>query len=95
MAKDELGVNPEYQIPDELWERMESMLPSPKPKKKAGRSVARRRTGYFQARLIPRSRAPFELWVFLGSWGEDTIGDERHEASNSYLTVSYKIRFAT
>jgi putative transposase len=37
MAKDELGVNPEYQIPDELWERMESMLPSPKPKKKAGR----------------------------------------------------------
>ena len=27
----------EYQIPDELWERIRPLLPEPKPKKKAGR----------------------------------------------------------
>lgn len=27
----------EYQIPDELWERIEPLLPPPKPKKKSGR----------------------------------------------------------
>jgi putative transposase len=37
MAKDELGVDPEYQIPDELWERIKPLLPLPKPKKKQGR----------------------------------------------------------
>ena len=37
MARNELGVNPEYQIPDELWERIKSLLPSPKAKKKPGR----------------------------------------------------------
>jgi putative transposase len=32
-----LGVAPEYQIPDELWERIRTLLPEPKPKKKSGR----------------------------------------------------------
>jgi len=37
MAENELGVDPEYQIPDELWERIKPLLPLPKPKKKQGR----------------------------------------------------------
>ena len=37
MADDGLGVDPEYQIPDELWERIKPLLPAPKPKKKPGR----------------------------------------------------------
>ena len=37
MADESLGVGPEYQIPDELWERIESLLPPPKLKKKPGR----------------------------------------------------------
>lgn len=37
MAQEDLGVSPEYQIPDELWERIEPLLPPPKPKKKLGR----------------------------------------------------------
>jgi len=37
MAENEMGVNPEYQIPDELWERIRPLLPLPKPKKKQGR----------------------------------------------------------
>ena len=31
------GVVPAYQLPDELWERIQPLLPPPKPKKKAGR----------------------------------------------------------
>lgn len=31
------GVAEEYQIPDELWARIEPLLPAPKPKKKSGR----------------------------------------------------------
>ena len=34
---DDYGVAPEYQLPDELWERIKQLLPPPKPKKKAGR----------------------------------------------------------
>jgi len=30
-------VDPKYQIPDELWERLKPLLPAPKPKKKPGR----------------------------------------------------------
>jgi len=37
MTDEGLGVAPEYQISDELWERIEPLLPSPKPKKKSGR----------------------------------------------------------
>lgn len=37
MAENDLGVNPEYQIPDELWERIKPLLPPPKPKEKPGR----------------------------------------------------------
>lgn len=37
MTGDCLGVALEYQIPDELWERIERLLPEPKPKKKSGR----------------------------------------------------------
>lgn len=37
MADEDLGVAPEYQISDELWERIEPLLPPPKPKKKSGR----------------------------------------------------------
>lgn len=37
MRENDLGVNPEYQIPDELWERIRSLLPPPKKKKKPGR----------------------------------------------------------
>lgn len=33
----ELGVSEEYQIPDEMWERIQPLLPEPKPKKKPGR----------------------------------------------------------
>jgi transposase len=34
---DDYGVAPDYQLPDELWEHIKPLLPSPKPKKKAGR----------------------------------------------------------
>jgi transposase len=37
MVVEDLGVAPEYQISDELWERIEPLLPPPKPKKKSGR----------------------------------------------------------
>jgi transposase len=37
MTDEGLGVATEYQISDELWERIEPLLPSPKPKKKSGR----------------------------------------------------------
>jgi len=37
MVDQDLSVAPEYQISDELWERIESLLPPPKPKKKSGR----------------------------------------------------------
>jgi len=37
MAEDKLGVDPEYQLPNELWERIKPLLPLPKPKKKQGR----------------------------------------------------------
>lgn len=37
MVDQDLGVAPEYQISDELWERIECLLPPPKPKKKSGR----------------------------------------------------------
>jgi putative transposase len=37
MADEDLGVAPEYQMSDELWERIEPLLPPPKPKKKSGR----------------------------------------------------------
>ncbi len=37
MVDKSLGVGSEYQIPDELWEKIKLLLPSPKPKKKAGR----------------------------------------------------------
>lgn len=33
----ELGIDPRYQIPDELWSRMQALLPALKPKKKRGR----------------------------------------------------------
>jgi len=37
MTDESLGVGPKYQIPDELWKRIKSLLPPPKPKKKPGR----------------------------------------------------------
>ena len=37
MGNEEFGVAPEYQISDELWKRIERLLPPPKPKKKPGR----------------------------------------------------------
>lgn len=37
MANDDLGVGPEYQISDALWEKIEPLLPPLKPKKKPGR----------------------------------------------------------
>jgi len=37
MMNDDYGVGPDYQLPDELWERIKRLLPPPKPKKKAGR----------------------------------------------------------
>jgi putative transposase len=33
----ELGIDAKYQIPDELWKRMQVLLPAPRPKKKLGR----------------------------------------------------------
>ena len=33
----ELGIDAKYQIPDEIWRRMQALLPAPKPKKKLGR----------------------------------------------------------
>lgn len=33
----DLAVGKEYQIPDEMWERIAPLLPRPKPKKKPGR----------------------------------------------------------
>jgi putative transposase len=39
MGADELGIDAKYQIPDELWKRMQALLlPAPKPKKKLGRT---------------------------------------------------------
>jgi transposase len=37
MTDEDLGVAPEYQVSDELWEGIEPLLPSPKPKRKSGR----------------------------------------------------------
>ena len=37
MAEGNLKIDTGYQIPDDLWERIEPMLPAPKPKKKPGR----------------------------------------------------------
>ena len=37
MTKDDLGIDPEYQIPDELWERIKPLLPPPRQKRKPGR----------------------------------------------------------
>ncbi len=37
MTGEYMGVAQEYQIPDELWERIEALLPEPKPKKERGR----------------------------------------------------------
>ena len=37
MADEDLGVGSAYQLADELWKRIEPLLPPPKPKKKAGR----------------------------------------------------------
>jgi len=37
MAEGNLEIDMGYQIPDDLWERIASMLPKPKPKKKSGR----------------------------------------------------------
>jgi len=37
MTDESPSVDPKYQIPDELWERIEPLLPPPKPKKKPGR----------------------------------------------------------
>lgn len=37
MTDKSLGVGSEYQIPEELWDKIKSLLPSPKVKKKAGR----------------------------------------------------------
>jgi len=34
---EDLGVEPQYQIPDALWERIKPLLPPPKSKKKPGR----------------------------------------------------------
>jgi len=37
MTDETPGVNPQFQIPDELWKRIETLLPQPKAKKKPGR----------------------------------------------------------
>jgi transposase len=37
MSKDDLGIAPEYQVPDELWEHIKPLLPPRKQKKKSGR----------------------------------------------------------
>jgi putative transposase len=37
MSETDLGVDANYQIPDELWKRIKPLLPPPKPKKKPGR----------------------------------------------------------
>ena len=37
MTDESLGIGSEYQISDALWERIEPLLPPPKPKKKPGR----------------------------------------------------------
>jgi len=37
MTNNDLGVGSEYQISDALWEKIEPLLPPPKPKKKPGR----------------------------------------------------------
>jgi putative transposase len=68
MSNAAYGVDPQFQIPDSLWERMEPLLPAPKPKKKPGRPrmddrramtgiLYRLRTGC-QWKAIPRSIGP-------------------------------------
>ena len=37
MTEEQVGIGPGYQIPDELWERIKTVLPPPKVKKKPGR----------------------------------------------------------
>ena len=37
MNREDRTVDAAYQIPDRLWERIERLLPPPKPKKKSGR----------------------------------------------------------
>ena len=80
-SAEDWGVGPEYQIPDALWERIQALLPAPKPKKKAGapRKGARRmmtaifyvlRTGC-QWKAIPRSLgAPSTVHDRFQEWRE-------------------------
>ncbi len=37
MTEEQVGIGPGYQIPDELWERIKTVLTPPKVKKKPGR----------------------------------------------------------
>jgi putative transposase len=37
MSEKKFGVAEKFQLPDELWEKIKPLLPSPKPKKKEGR----------------------------------------------------------
>ena len=37
MAEEQVGLGPGYQMSDELWERIKTVLPPPKAKKKPGR----------------------------------------------------------
>src|SRR5204863_6691149 len=37
MSQPDYGIDPKFYLPDELWVRIQPLLPAPKPKKTAGR----------------------------------------------------------
>lgn len=82
-GEDELGIDQRYRVPDELWERMQPLLPPPKPKKKKKRGRPRMddrkamnaiyyvlRTG-IQWKALPRSLgAPSTVHDRFQEWRE-------------------------
>jgi putative transposase len=64
------GVGPEYQIPDELWARIEPLLPPPKPKRKPGRPSMKERQAMTAVFYILRTGCQWNaLPRSLGAYG--------------------------
>lgn len=79
-----LGVDKRYQITEELWKRIQVLIPPPPPRKNKDRQTS----PFFRSGLKPRERSPVEIWTPLQqytfdfrSWGETTWkvrGKNRH-----------------
>jgi len=91
MTDESLGVGPEYQIPDTLWQHIEPLLPSPKAKKKPGRPRMDDRkamTAIFyvlrtgcQWKALPRSLgAPSTVHDRFKQWQEERVFEKMWRA---------------